>query len=370
MWPETKIQSQKEYFAAQRKQPTGNFTEYVVRTYYCIYKGCSNHQRNFCPAREASNYRIKNLVYEGFYNNKPDHDYQNVIDNCKKHLIEMGYIHLEQRDNDDYIFIDKPLDFLLPGEHEAYLKKFCTEDQSLSEYQVPCDIQFNVTKNGDEAIVLLNHMFDPDHYDDPFEEMHPSAATLSKNFSCELCNGHYIVRRGKHGAFFGCSNYPKCKSTKTVEEITYSWFKREGIRIYEVEQSCWKCGKPLKLRSYFLHLDLMLDQPEVAQKLDLSIIRLSIIETLDKYLSSKYQEIYTRFSKKFNGEYTANNCPHCRSLQGSTLSLETAYAYLTELIRKHQPITKYVAETIVVTETTLPRNKWKSIITEVLNRQS
>ena len=90
MWPEAKIQSQKEYFAAQRKQPTGNFTEYVVRTYYCIYKACSKHQRNSCPAKEVSNYRIKNVVYEGFYNNKPDHDYQNVIDNCKKHLIECG----------------------------------------------------------------------------------------------------------------------------------------------------------------------------------------------------------------------------------------------------------------------------------------
>lgn len=32
MWSETKIQSQKEYLAAQRKQPTGNFAEYVVRT--------------------------------------------------------------------------------------------------------------------------------------------------------------------------------------------------------------------------------------------------------------------------------------------------------------------------------------------------
>ena len=369
MWPEAKIQSQKEYFAAQRKQPTGNFTEYVVRTYYCIYKACSKHQRNSCPAKEVSNYRIKNVVYEGFYNNKPDHDYQNVIDNCKKHLIEMKYIHLAPQDNDDYIFIDKPLDFLLPGEHEVYLKKFCVEDRSLSEFQIPCDIQFNVIKNHDEAIALLNHMLDPKHYDDPFEEMRPSAAAPSEDFPCELCDGHYVVRRGTHGAFFGCSNYPGCRSTKTIEEKTYSWFERQGVRTYEVEQPCWKCGKPIKLRSYFPHLDLMLDQPELAQKLDLSLIRLGIIETLDKYLSSKYQEIYPRFSKKFNGEYTANNCPYCRSLQGTTMSLETAYGYLTELIRKHQSIIEHVAETIAVTETTLPRNEWKSVITEVLKRQ-
>ncbi|MGB8453107.1 MAG: topoisomerase DNA-binding C4 zinc finger domain-containing protein [Anaerocolumna sp.] len=370
MWSEAKIQSQKEYFAAQRKQPTGNFTEYVVRTYYCIYKGCSKYQSKSCPAKEVSNYRIKNEIYKGFYNNKPDHDYQNVIDNCKKHLIEMKYINIAQQDNEDYFSIDKPLDFLLPGEHETYLKKFCIEDRSLSEFQMPDSIQFNAINSPDEAIALLNHMLDPEHYDDPFEEMHSSADTPSMNFSCELCDGHYVVRHGTYGAFFGCSNYPKCRSTKTIEEKTYSWFEKQGIRIYEVEQPCWKCGKPIKLRSYFPHLDLMLDQPDLAQKFDLSIIRLGIIETLDQYLSSKYQEIYTRFSKKFGGEYTANNCPYCNSLQGSTMSLDTAFGYLTDLIRKHQSITKHIAETIAVTETTLPKNEWKSIITEVLKHQS
>ncbi|MFZ7101424.1 MAG: topoisomerase DNA-binding C4 zinc finger domain-containing protein [Peptococcaceae bacterium] len=368
MWSEAKIQSQKEYFAAQRKQPTGNFTEYVVRTYYCIYKGCSKHQSNSCPAKEVSNYRIKNVIYEGFYHNQPDHDYQNVIGNCKKHLIEMKYIHLMQHGNDDYIFIDKPLDFLLPGEHEAYLKKFCIEDRILPEFQVSYDIQYNAITNHDEGMALLNHMFDPEHYNDPFEKMHPSAATPSENFSCELCDGHYVVRYGTHGAFFGCSNFPRCRSTKTIEAETYSWFMKQGIRIYEVEQPCWKCGKPIKLRSYFPHLDLMLDQPELAQRLDLSIIRLSIIETLDKYLSSKYPEIYSRFSKKFNGVYIANNCPYCHSLQGSTMSLESARGYLTELIKKHQSISKHIAEKIAITETSLPKNEWKSVITEVLKR--
>ncbi len=369
MWPEAKIQSQKKYFAAQRKQPTGNFTEYVVRTYYSIYKNCSKHQSNACPAREVSNYRIRNIVYEGFYNNQPDHDYQNVIENCKKHLIEMKYIHLAQQGQDDYIFVDKPLDFLLPGEHEVYLKKFGIEERSRSKAQVPYTIQYHAITDEDVAAALLNHMFDPEHYDDPFEEMHPSAAAPSENLSCELCDGHYVVRHGTHGAFFGCSNFPRCRSTKTIEEQTYAWFKKQGIRIYEVEQPCWKCGKPIKLRSYFPHLDLLLDQPELAQKLDLSIIRLSIVDTLDEYLSSKYQEIYPRFSKKFDGEYVANNCPYCHSLQGSTMSLKTAYDYLTERIRKRQPITEHIAEKVAVTETTLPKNDWKIIITEVLKRQ-
>jgi len=36
----------------------------------------------------------------------------------------------------------------------------------------------------------------------------------------------------------------------------------------------------------------MLDQPELIQQLDLTIIRLGTIETLDKYLSSSTKKLY------------------------------------------------------------------------------
>ncbi|WP_242833555.1 hypothetical protein [Desulfosporosinus youngiae] len=116
-----------------------------------LAKSSSKHQSNACPAREVSNYRIRNIVYEGFYNSQPDHDYQNVIENCKKHLIEMKYIPLAQQGQDDYIFVDKPLDFLLPGEHEAYLKKFGIEERSHSKAQVPYTIQYHAITDKDVA---------------------------------------------------------------------------------------------------------------------------------------------------------------------------------------------------------------------------
>jgi len=37
-----------------------------------------------------------------------------------------------------------------------------------------------------------------------------------------------ILRKGKFGDFYACSNYPKCKNTKTIEGKT--------------EHSCPKCG--------------------------------------------------------------------------------------------------------------------------------
>lgn len=40
------------------------------------------------------------------------------------------------------------------------------------------------------------------------------------DFTCKIC-GHYMVaRRGALGNFFlGCTNFPECKSTKSIEEI-------------------------------------------------------------------------------------------------------------------------------------------------------
>lgn len=34
-----------------------------------------------------------------------------------------------------------------------------------------------------------------------------------ENGRCPKCGGHLVLRNGKHGAFYGCSNYPNCKYT-------------------------------------------------------------------------------------------------------------------------------------------------------------
>ncbi len=366
MWPEQKIQNQKEYFAAQRKRPTGNLTEYVVRTYYCIYKGCSIYKSDSCPAREVSNYKIKNIVYEGFYNNRPDHDYNSVINDCKNYLMNMGYIHLEQRDGDEFIFIDKPLDFLNPGEHETYLKKY--NIQETFEAQNQFDVDIHPVHNENALSALLYHMADPEHFPDPYEEIQAPDTDSSSFLSCDICDGHYVIRHGKNGSFFGCSNYPRCKSTKTIADQTYSWFAQHGLNIYEVEVPCWKCGKSIQLRSYFPQIDLSKDQPELARKLDLSIIRLGTINTLDQYLSAKHKDIYMGYSKQFNGEYMANHCPHCQSLQGTNRAVESMYKLLIDALKGYA-LPACIAETLTVTETSLSKREWKDVITKVLKYQ-
>ena len=37
------------------------------------------------------------------------------------------------------------------------------------------------------------------------------------NLTCEKCGGQLILRNGKYGDFYGCSNYPKCRFTKQLK---------------------------------------------------------------------------------------------------------------------------------------------------------
>ena len=38
-----------------------------------------------------------------------------------------------------------------------------------------------------------------------------------ENNICPKCGGKIVIRDGKYGKFYGCSNYPKCKFTKNME---------------------------------------------------------------------------------------------------------------------------------------------------------
>jgi len=44
-----------------------------------------------------------------------------------------------------------------------------------------------------------------------------NAQKSRKNNVCPICNATLVLRNGKYGKFYGCSNYPKCKYTKKIE---------------------------------------------------------------------------------------------------------------------------------------------------------
>ncbi|WP_456371610.1 DNA topoisomerase I [Methanocaldococcus sp.] len=51
---------------------------------------------------------------------------------------------------------------------------------------------------------------------------------------CPKCGGDLILKKGRYGEFYGCSNYPKCKYTESINK--------------EVIKKCPKCGGELIIR--------------------------------------------------------------------------------------------------------------------------
>lgn len=47
-----------------------------------------------------------------------------VVDDCVRHLKELDYIGFKKIDDVWYIYVKQQLDFLKPGEHEEYVRKF------------------------------------------------------------------------------------------------------------------------------------------------------------------------------------------------------------------------------------------------------
>lgn len=46
------------------------------------------------------------------------------------------------------------------------------------------------------------------------QEVREMVYGVENNLTCPRCGGNLVLRQGKYKAFYGCSNYPKCKFTK------------------------------------------------------------------------------------------------------------------------------------------------------------
>ena len=53
-------------------------------------------------------------------------------------------------------------------------------------------------------------------------------------FTCEVCGGDMVVRRGRYGTFYACINYPKCKFTKQ--------------KVVKLDVACPKCSSEIVAR--------------------------------------------------------------------------------------------------------------------------
>lgn len=87
--------------------------------------------------------------------------------------------------------------------------KILNKEQINQIYQILLD---NSIKNKE---TIKNHKENVKNYIQYKEE-------LIKEETCPSCYGKLIKRYGKKGYFYGCSNFPKCKYTKCIEEVERS----------------------------------------------------------------------------------------------------------------------------------------------------
>ena len=249
MWKKEKIEKQKDYFKRQRVDKTGYFTEFVVRTFYCIYKACDYNKVNYCLRKDVTPIKIRYNIYEGIYDGIPDHDYYNIINDCFHHLCEMGYIQYETICSQEIIVIKKQLDFLLKNEHKFYLKKY--------------DIQNDIyLENTEIKLENIQHK-----------------VSYKTDIKCVDCKkGFYVLRKGPYHSFYGCSHFPKCKSTKNIADFISIYLEKNGLNLYEKRINCWKCGKQISVFSYFLDLDFKLNKVPIDKAVYLDTVRLGMFK--------------------------------------------------------------------------------------------
>lgn len=51
-----------------------------------------------------------------------------------------------------------------------------------------------------------------------FNKKAPAKQTTSELKPCDKCGSNFILRNSTKGKFYGCSNYPNCKRTMTIED--------------------------------------------------------------------------------------------------------------------------------------------------------
>ncbi|MGC8705821.1 MAG: type I DNA topoisomerase [Desulfurella sp.] len=96
----------------------------------------------------------------------------------------------------------------------------------------------NVAKNKVDKTQLLKNFYEKFRImlDKAYEQMDSiKPKDEPTDMVCELCGAPMVIRQGRFGKFLACSNYPKCKNTKSLNEET-------------VDIVCNKCGAKMVVK--------------------------------------------------------------------------------------------------------------------------
>jgi DNA topoisomerase-1 len=66
---------------------------------------------------------------------------------------------------------------------------------------------------------------------------------------CDKCGASMVIRTGRHGRFMACSAFPKCKNTRSLASDPRSGERADPQQeIPDDLKTCEQCGKPMILR--------------------------------------------------------------------------------------------------------------------------
>lgn len=216
----------------------------------------------------------------------------------------------------------------------------------------------------EELNALLEHMSNPtvhQEFDVGINDQFGKWKNIHLNdTSCPQCKkGHFVIRKGKKGLFGGCSNFPSCKNSMNIENITYEILKKAGFNLYKIETQCWKCQTNISVLSYFPAFDNSI----LNKILELDGIILGSHDKIDGYLERKYPTLQNRYSNKAHRSYVSNVCPHCNMIQGMNMKMVEVYAHFEQHSQNER--NKLIIEKIPVGEI-LSFDEWCEFVKETI----
>lgn len=220
------------------------------------------------------------------------------------------------------------------------------------------DIQFTANMENDLDKIAENELEWHKFLKTFWKDFYPTVETASKEAQvpkiltdqiCPDC-GHQLQKiwaRGKY--FFGCSNYPECKYTAPLEELTVN--KEEYAPDFDWEQPCPKCGKEMKIRKSRFGIFLgCSNYPEckgivnIPKKGDIPADQLPSCPAIG--CDGRIVQRRSRFGKSF---FSCSNYPDCDVIANSVDALAEKY--------KDHPKTPYVSKKKAKVEKKEPATK-------------
>lgn len=197
--------------------------QYVLNNYMLVFEGKSS-QIDHIVIKKNGLFVIETKDYAGFIYGKENQQqwtqvlaygkvknkFYNPVKQNATHIYQLKKILNENieyksiivfvQNNTEHIVASNVVPFfMLSGKLNARSDKLLTDEQMKRVYNKLVEAKSKHNTSNQEHIEGINQMID----------------NIKKGI-CPRCSGKLVERKGHHGMFLGCTNYPKCKFTKKL----------------------------------------------------------------------------------------------------------------------------------------------------------